>query len=329
MITVRKALIQNALISTPILAAYAVAPLYIFDKLSFGDFLVANVGLSINICFVWIINIYIALYHQDASNWRKYAFSYLSNFVFQGIFISLPTFMNIGPRIGNTYVAYPVITSIAFNAIILLLCHSASIAQKKTSAELEVQELKFQNVEAQKKILLQQLHPHFLFNALSVLKSLIKEKPEEAELYSVKLSDFLRYSVKAPTQITVPLEEELEFTSGYIELQKARFENSFTFLVDIPKAAGIMKIPVYALQTLVENAFKHNYFTEKKPLHIRILYKNKTLLVTNNKVSLKITERSGTGLTNLNQRHKIITGEELKIEESEENFSVTLQLLEV
>jgi LytS/YehU family sensor histidine kinase len=195
-------------------------------------------------------------------------------------------------------------------------------------AEIENRELKFQNSEAQKQLLLRQLHPHFLFNALSVLKSLIKERPDTAEDYSLKLSDFLRYSAKASAQTLVTLREELEFTTGYIELQKVRFENTFSFSTLIPPEAMNFRVPVYAIQTLVENVFKHNYFTEKNPLKIEVSYHNHKLTVVNNKVSIKFTERSGTGLVNLNQRHQLVTGKEIDIVETENSFSVTIHLME-
>lgn len=325
----KKKLLQNALISTPILAFYVISPLYIFKVFVFPDFLERVLALCINIFFVWLINIYLSLHYRHYAGWKRVMMSYGTTLFFTAIFISIPLlFKSETPfQESSQFILYPLITLIGFNAIILLLCNSILIADRKASADIEIQSLKFQNSEAQKRILQQQLHPHFLFNALSVLKSLIRENPREAGSYAVKLSDFLRYSVKAPTQITVPLREELEFTTGYIELQKARFENSFSCNIDIPLNAHELKIPVYALQTLVENAFKHNYFTEKNPMHIDISYHDQMLRVSNNKVSLKITERSGTGLLNLNERHRIITGNEIIVEDCELTFSVTLQLL--
>lgn len=324
----KKKLLENALISAPILALYVMSPLYIFKIFVFPDILQNILALFVNIFVVWIINIYLCLRYRHYPNWKRVAISYGANSAFQVFYMSLPSFfMDHDPFPHGEYFLYPILTFIGFNAIILLMCNSILIADNKASADMEIQKLQFQNSEAQKKILQQQLHPHFLFNALSVLKSLIREDPREAGIYAVKLSDFLRYSVNAPTQITVPLHEELEFTIGYIELQKARFENSFTCHIDVPPSAHDLKIPVYALQTLVENAFKHNYFSEKNPMRLDISCRNQMLKVTNNKVSLRMTERSGTGLVNLNERHRIITGNEIVVEETDSTFSVTLQLL--
>lgn len=328
----KKSLFKYALISSPILAVYGVSPFYIFDKFTITLFIGAVIGLSFNIFIVWMINIYLTLRHDNLKTWKKFIFSYFGNFIFQVLFAIMGRYNNIGPNVDETivnhYLTHPFLTSIAFNAIILMLCNSIVTSYKKSKAEEEIQELKLQNSEAEKQILLQQLQPHFLFNSLSVLKSLIHEKPDEAENYTLKLSEFLRYSVKAPTKIAVALEDEIEFTQGYVELQKVRFEKAFSFEITIPKEAMQMKIPVYALQVLVENALKHNYFTEKNPLQLQVQYQDKTLTVKNNKGSSKEIERvSGTGLVNLNQRHLLITGKEIEIKNSEKEFSVTLQLI--
>ncbi len=324
----KKNLLRYAIISTPILAMYALSPLLIFGIAPTHEVLRISIGMLVNISIVWGINIYITLQLQHIEKWKRYSLSYLLQLVFQFILFFVTDFIAVRPELAEKYVVYPVLISISFNAIIILLCNSVENAYKKTVAEIENRELKLQNSEAQKQLLLRQLHPHFLFNSLSVLKSLIKEKPDAAEDYSVKLSDFLRYSAKASIQSLVTLQEELEFTNGYIELQKVRFENTFSFSANIPNEVKNFKVPVYSIQTLIENAFKHNYFTEKNPLNIEVNYGSHKLVVINNKVSIKITERSGMGLVNLNQRHKLITGKEIDIVETDNSFSVTIHLIE-
>jgi sensor histidine kinase YesM len=323
----KRGLLRYAFLSTPILAIYALSPVVIFEVEPKPELTMLTIGMLVNISIVWSINILITLNLQNLSKWKRYSLSYLIQLIFQLVLFFVSDFTTIRPDLAEKYLSYPILISISFNAVIILLCNSVENAYKKNEAEIENRELKFQNSEAQKQLLLRQLHPHFLFNALSVLKSLIKDKPEAAEDYSVKLSDFLRYSAKASSQSLVTLKEELDFTNGYIELQKVRFENAFTFSISIPNEAIHDKVPVYSIQTLVENAFKHNYLTEKNPLHIRIHYQDHHLSVENNKVSLKLTERSGLGLANLNQRHKLITGEDIKIIDTDNLFSVTITVL--
>jgi two-component system, LytTR family, sensor kinase len=329
----KKNLYTHALISSPILAIYGISPFYIFDKFTTALFISGIFGLTINIFIVWLINIHLTIYFPNLIRYKKYIFSYVLNFIFQFLFAILGKFGGLSPISKeidiNHYLAHPFLTSLAFNGIILMLCNSIVTSYKKSLAEEEVQQLKLQNIEAEKQILLQQLQPHFLFNSLSILKSLIHERPNEAEDYTVKLSEFLRYSVKAPTQMSVTLEDELKFTLGYIELQKVRFENAFIHEIDIPEMAKLLLIPVYALQVLVENAFKHNYFTEKNPMRLEIKYTEKILTVKNNKSIIKIEEKhSGTGLSNLNQRHLLMTGKEIEVLNSKDFFSVTIHLID-
>lgn len=323
----KRGLLRYAILSTPILAIYALSPVLIFEVAPRPELPTLILGMFVNISVVWSINILITLRLQKLEKWKRYSLSYLFQLLFQLALFFISDFITIRPDIAEKYLSYPILISISFNAVIILLCNSVENAFKKNVAEIENRELKFQNSEAQKQLLLRQLHPHFLFNALSVLKSLIKEKPDIAEDYSIKLSDFLRYSAKASARTLVSLSEELDFTTGYIELQKVRFENTFSFSVSIPKEVMHFKVPVYSIQTLVENAFKHNYFTEKNPLTIEVTYDANKLTITNNKVSIKVTERSGTGLVNLSQRHKLITGKEIDIVETENSFSVTIHLM--
>jgi LytS/YehU family sensor histidine kinase len=231
------------------------------------------------------------------------------------------------PPIDDKYFSYPIATSFALNAVIIVIMNSILNSYKNANTQRELQEIKLQHSEAQKQVLVQQMQPHFLFNALSNLKSLIAENTVSAQDYVVKLSEFLRYSVEAHHTEVVSLRKELDFTEDYIDLQKVRFENAFTYEVDIPNEVMQYQLPVLALQTLVENIFKHNYFTEKKPLHFTITYKPNEIIVWNRKSSVKLTERSSTGLANLNKRYELIFHKSISIKDADEAFVVIIPLL--
>ncbi|MEL6847170.1 MAG: histidine kinase, partial [Bacteroidota bacterium] len=181
-----------------------------------------------------------------------------------------------------------------------------------------------EKLEAENQVLMRQLQPHFLFNALSILKSLIQENASMAETYTVKLSDFLRYAVESHQAEMVSIADEMAFVENYVALQKIRFEEAFTFEAELPADIMSYRVPVFALQTLVENAFKHNYFTEKRPLHIRIEAEAGCLKVVNNIVSLKVTERAGTGLENLSKRSAFLTEKPIDIIQTDTQFQVLL-----
>jgi two-component system, LytTR family, sensor kinase len=317
------------------MALYGITPVYLFNEIPLFLLAFVGFGLMVNVFLYWLLNIWIFRFVSKKNKeglW--YLISYLLVIITHfgwGIIrkdMAPPFLAEMGVHIDkNIFIAYPLISILAINTIILIMCNSILTSQKNKKAELEIEQLKVNNLEAQKQALLQQLHPHFLFNALSVLKSLIKENPDEAENYSVKLSEFLRYSIKVHKKDLVTLEQELKFTNDYIDLQKMRFGKSLVWQQHIPETAYEMQIPAFALQTLVENAIKHNSFTEKRPLYIRMEYKEGAITVSNNKMLLKTAETTGTGLENLNQRYKIIGNKEIEIIDGNEEFSVLVHLL--
>ena len=222
---------------------------------------------------------------------------------------------------------YPLVPAIGINTIIIILSNSIILQFQKRSAELEIERLKVNNLEAQRLMLVQQLQPHFLFNALSTLKSLISENPAKAEDYTVRLSEFLRYSIQSKNSELVLLADSIKFTQDYIELQKVRFGDSFDCKIDVPEIELQKKVPIYAVQTLVENAIKHNALSDKKPLFIQILIEEGRLKVVNNLIPKKVKTNSGTGLENLNQRYKMLANLEIEVIKTEQLFMVFINLL--
>ena len=188
------------------------------------------------------------------------------------------------------------------------------------------------NLEAKHSQLKQQLQPHFLFNSLNVLKSLIKRFPEQAEDYLEKLSEFLRFSINANMQTLIPLKEELELVTNYLHMQQVRFGNALIFNIDIPSSfqqGG--KVPVYSLQLLAENAIKHNVLTTASPLYIFITAKeeNKTITVSNNLQPKPVMEETnGVGLANLSERYKLLGNYDIVITRTDNEFTVAIKVLE-
>ncbi len=320
-----KKLYKVALISSPIVSMVGSVPIVVFEKIQMPRIFLLWFILACIIFIFWNINILILSKIKDSSSPKRYLLSYLCVLCFQALNILLAIHFHLKPDEINIF--FPLIPAIAINTLILILSNLIILQFQKESAELEVKQLKVNNLEAQKMILLQQLQPHFLFNALSTLKSLISENPSNAENYTVRLSDFLRYSVQAKNNEVVSLADELTFTQNYIELQKVRFGDSFICQIEIPEQYLAYKIPVYALQTLVENAIKHNSFTDKKPLLIEVMIEGNRIKVTNN-LSLKTLQiPSGTGLENLNQRYKLIASSEIEIVKTDKDFTVYIDLI--
>lgn len=219
---------------------------------------------------------------------------------------------------------------ISLNSIILLIHDLVLLRDKKSKVEVENAELKYKNIESTYQLLKNQIHPHFLFNSLSTLKSLIKKQPDIAEEYVIRLSDYLRASMQSDFQNLVNLDEELKLCANYVNLQKLRFGNSFTFTNTIPNdLLGSVYIPPFSILSLIENAIKHNKFTEESPLQITLIYERDRLIVKNNKNAVpKLQMSSGLGLQNLNSRYKILSGDEIIIDEGVDFFSVSIKVLE-
>jgi two-component system, LytTR family, sensor kinase len=263
------------------------------------------------------------------NNIKMFIISYIINFVFRVYFIFVDEMMGLPQphNVEGKLIFYPIITSLAINAIILIILKSMVITYEKVMAEKMIQNLKLENTEAQKQVLMQQLHPHFLFNSLSTLKSLINVDKDRAEDYLLKLSDFLRYSVQSTNIDIISIEKELQFVRDYIDLQQVRFENAFTYEINIPNDVLQKNVPILSIQVLIENIFKHNYFTQKNPIHFTITHLFDELIISNKKVSIKVNNKSETGLANLNKRYQLIINKGIFINNTEDHFEVRIPIL--
>lgn len=203
---------------------------------------------------------------------------------------------------------------------------------EKNRSAVELSELKAANFETANQLLRQQIQPHFLFNALNVLKSLIRKYPSTAEEYLVRLSDFLRASFTLSRTDTATLEQELKLCEDYMEMQQIRFGNSIDYQVKIDRDDPALKLflPFFSVQLLLENAIKHNQLTETQPLHIEISSEGGWVKVENDLQPKSFVENStGNGLVNLKERYRILSGDEIVIKMTDTRFSVEIRLLEI
>lgn len=173
-----------------------------------------------------------------------------------------------------------------------------------------------------------QLDPHFLFNSLNVLSSLIDENTESAQKFTTGLSKVYRYVLEQKNKDLVTVDEELQFAKTYMSLLKMRFEDSIIF--DIPERASNpeSKVVPLSLQLLLENAVKHNMVTSSKPLHISIYESDGNLIVENNLQPKQIVKKgSGVGLSNIKQRYQLLTNKKVIINQQANRFAVAIPML--
>ncbi len=210
-----------------------------------------------------------------------------------------------------------------FHARSFMIQWKKSVKQESTKQEIvaKTETAKFESLKSQ-------IDPHFLFNSLNVLTSLIGENPNQAEKFTTKLSKVYRYVLEQRNKDLVSVKEELNFARTYMELLSMRFEDAVQF--NIPNEIGNpeLKIVPLSLQLLLENAVKHNVVSTSKPLTISI-YQQDNYLVVENNVNPKeaIGKSTRVGLQNIADRYGLITQKGVQIENNNKIFRVSLPLL--
>jgi len=212
--------------------------------------------------------------------------------------------------------------------IVLLCFYAFYIYKAYNDSKVKEQKIIAGTASAQFESLKNQIDPHFLFNSLNVLSSLIEENPENAQRFTTSLSKIYRYVLEQKDKELVSVSEELAFAKTYMNLLKMRFENSITYDVpagfDNPEA----KVVPLSLQLLLENTIKHNVVSEQKPLHIKINIENNYLIVENNLQKKEVLQdRRGVGLQNIVNRYGLISERKVLIEENEQFFKVKIPIL--
>jgi len=190
----------------------------------------------------------------------------------------------------------------------------------KREQKLEKEKLLFQY-----ETLKNQVNPHFLFNSLNILSSLVKSNPELSEHFVQKLSNIYRYVLENQDKELVSLADEIKFVNDYFDLQQIRDEEKIRMKIAAEVSENQSVVPV-SLQLLVENAIKHNLATRKKPLLIKITSEHKELISVSNNLQRKtqVNQSSQKGLKNLNERCNLILGRQIEVVKTEDNFVVRL-----
>jgi LytS/YehU family sensor histidine kinase len=211
----------------------------------------------------------------------------------------------------------------------VVLFYEASYFLKQWRIALvEGEKLRKETVQAQLDGLRSQINPHFLFNSLNTLVSLIPENPNTATDFVHKLSHVYRYLLCMKDKELVTLQTELDFMTSYLFLLKVRFEENVRIDIHISEGAEAMLLPPVSLQLLIENAIKHNVVSSAKPLHIHIFTEKGHLVVRNNlQPRQQLEESTGVGLQNIQTRYSILSTQHVIILRSEHHFTVSLPLL--
>ena len=186
-------------------------------------------------------------------------------------------------------------------------------------------------VQAELEALKNQIDPHFIFNSLNTLSHLIEERPSKAKQFNDNLADVYRYILQNKSRDLVFLQEEITFIKDYFSLLKIRFENAMQLNINIrDDLSEKFLIPPISLQVLIENAIKHNEFSDLSPLAITVTLMEDELII-HNKTNKKILRKSSSkiGLQNLNERYKLTTEKSIIVQEESKDFIVKLPVLRI
>lgn len=195
---------------------------------------------------------------------------------------------------------------------------------------LEAESLKRSGIESELKALSSQVNPHFLFNSLNTLMSIIPEDQQLALEFTRRFSEVYRYFLRHQNQELATVKEEMEFVENYFFLLKTRHGDNINLEVNLEKGDYQKKIPAFALQLLIENAAKHNEISLAHPLRIAICKESEMLTVTNNlKPRKSAGPGTGSGLDNIRKRFEYLAGKVISVEKTAEQFIVKMPLLEV
>ncbi len=226
------------------------------------------------------------------------------------------------------------ITLIALGVLVLMsiILLSVEISTQffkhwKTSL-IEIEKYRAESLQAQLQNLKNQLNPHFLFNNMSVLSSLVHKDPDKAVEFINQLSKVYRYLLDNQNIELVSVEQELLFIRSYVFLLHIRFDKSLNINIEIPKEDKARLIPPMALQIIIENAIKHNESSLEHPLFINISSKGEKIMVENN-LQLRLQHQAGskTGLQNIKDRYAFFTDQKVDVTQNDSSFIVEIPLL--
>lgn len=225
----------------------------------------------------------------------------------------------------NNGITFIIILSISF-----LIINRKAILKMK-SLELQAQQLTNEKTAAQFEVLKNQVSPHFLFNSLSILTSLVHISPDLSEKFIDQLSKVYRYILEQKDNDLVSLKTELDFIKAYAFLLQIRFDNKFQLDVQLSEEdASNYNIAPFTLQLLLENTVKHNRMSGIEPMQVKVSRSDSLLIVSNPirpRINGKVASSTGIGLTNIVNRYKRLTNAPVTILQKNGDFEVQIPLI--
>jgi sensor histidine kinase YesM len=288
---------------------------------------------------VWLGNVRLMYFIRKQSTWTKQRYYkiilslFLGNIVYSGALSSLllniwknlsrETYSNNGPLL-NTVLLVIIAACFITNIYEILFLN-----REREYNQSRMDQLNIAKAQAELEALKNQIDPHFIFNSLNTLSFLITRDPQNARLYNDTLARVYRYILSNKERDLVLLREELEFISNYFYLLKIRFGSAISMIIEITDLSSEnFLIPPISLQALVENAIKHNEFSEKVPLTIDVSISSDYVIVKNRMNPRNYPQpTSKIGLGNLDNRYRLLTKRNIIVENNFQSFTVKLPII--
>jgi two-component system, LytTR family, sensor kinase len=319
-------------ISSLFIGTLASVPKILRLHVELGELLIDISISSLFAVFVWYFN----LYFLPGQNERNHSVRFLGQRLLKSLLtgaVIMLLFVLVHQLIFPQYHLASMLTMYEFRGLVinltinlfLYLLYQSYIANR---ISMELEKTKVDNLDAQFELLKQQVNPHFLFNSLNTLKSMVEMNDKNSAHFIVMLSDFYRSVLEKKKSNVVTLENELETLNAYIFLLVSRFEDGFNLITDISSCVLNTVMPPFTLQLLIENCVKHNVVSFEKPLNIKIFAEDEFLVIENNfQLKLSVEHSTGTGLENIRQRYLQLSGKNILVRQTDAYFQVKLPLI--
>ena len=229
-------------------------------------------------------------------------------------------------RLFEAYSLRQYFMTLVITLLINTLMHGRGFLLNWRQVAIDIEKMKTEQISTKFISLKNQINPHFLFNSLNALSSLVYDDQKKAIRFIRKLSEVYRYLLDNKDEELTTTMEEMSFVESYMYLQKIRFGDNLKIIVE---GQPVGNVPPLAVQLLVENAIKHNIISTKSPLTVELSFDQKSISVKN-KINRNKTDTSlGVGLKNLLARYQFFTTQQVEIKDDDKYFTVTLPILEL
>lgn len=218
------------------------------------------------------------------------------------------------------------IRGVVLGGFLYYIAYLLRMAEVNQRSRLENERLKKENLQARLSLLQEQVSPHFLFNSLGTLQSMINERAPRQ--FIQRLADVYRYLLNNRMADLVDLRAELDFARAYLHILQERFEQALFVDIDIAEQYLGMTLPPMTLQVLIENAVKHNVADAEAPLHLQIRAAGTNRLTVSNSLCPRPArgDSLGTGLDNIRERYRLLAGREIEVSQTADAFTVSVPL---